>query len=88
MARPKKDNRPVTVRMEIELYDRLNQFVADSGQPKTVAIERALAKYIDDYYQKQQLIRAIPNEITAAAMEESRTHINDENARGHTDITD
>lgn len=42
MARPKKDNHPVTVRMEEELYNRLNDFCERSGQPKTVALERAL----------------------------------------------
>lgn len=53
MARPKKPNHPVTVRLEQELYDRLNDFCERSGQPKTVAIERALAMYIEDYYDKQ-----------------------------------
>lgn len=57
MARPQKPSHPVTVRMEQELYDRLNQFCADSGQPKTVAIERALSMYIDDYYRKQAIIK-------------------------------
>lgn len=58
MPRPQKPNHPVTVRMSQELYDRLSQFVADSGQPKTVAIERALEQYLDDYYAKQKIIEA------------------------------
>ena len=49
MARPKKPNHPVTVRLEQELYDRLNDFCERSGQPKTTAIERALVSYINDY---------------------------------------
>lgn len=49
MARPKKENHPVTVRMEKQLYDRLNDFCERYGQPKTVAIERAVKAYIDDY---------------------------------------
>ncbi|MCI5792440.1 MAG: ribbon-helix-helix domain-containing protein [Lachnospiraceae bacterium] len=56
MARPSKPNHPVTVRLEQALYERLNQFCEDSGQPKTVAVERALAMYIDDYYEKMKLI--------------------------------
>ena len=56
MARPKKPNHPVTVRLDQEIYDRLNKFVEDSGQPKTVALERALVMYMDDYYDKQRLI--------------------------------
>lgn len=53
MARPQKPHHPVTVRLEQALYEKLNQFCEDSGQPKTVAIERALAMYIEDYYDKQ-----------------------------------
>jgi len=49
MARPQKPSHPVTVRLEQELFDRLNAFCDQSGQPKTVAIERALKSYIDGY---------------------------------------
>lgn len=56
MARPKKQNHPIAVRLNQEIYDRLNRFVEDSGQSKTVALERALAMYMDDYYDKQRLI--------------------------------
>lgn len=49
MARPKKENHPISIRMDKTLYDRLNEFCEVSGQPKTVAIERALAAYIDSY---------------------------------------
>ncbi|MEC1775045.1 hypothetical protein [Bacillus mojavensis] len=40
--------------MERSVFDRLNQFCKDSGQPKTVAMERALTMYIDDYYKKMK----------------------------------
>ena len=56
MPRPKKEHHPVTIRLEKEVYERLNQFSEDSGQPKTVAVERALVMYIDDYYKNQQMI--------------------------------
>lgn len=49
MARPRKPSHPVTIRMEQEIFDRLNDFCERSGQPKTVAIERALKEYIDTY---------------------------------------
>ena len=54
MARPKK---PITVRIEQNIFDRLNQFCNDSGQSKTVAIERALQMYMDDYDKKQTIIK-------------------------------
>lgn len=56
MARPKKNNHPVTVRLEQGLYERLNDFCERSGQPKTVAIERALKEYIDDYDAKMEIL--------------------------------
>ena len=59
MARPKKDNVPVSLRMEKDLFERLNQFCEDSGQPKTVAMERALDMYMNDYYQKQEKLNNI-----------------------------
>lgn len=50
MARPKKENHPISIRMDKTIYDRLNEFCEVSGQPKTVAIERALMVYMQDYY--------------------------------------
>lgn len=52
MARPRKDNVPVSFRLERTVFDKLNQFCEDFGQAKTVAMERALGMYIDDYYMK------------------------------------
>ena len=49
MARPKKENHPISIRMDKAIYDRLNEFCEVSGQPKTVAIERAVMAYINDY---------------------------------------
>lgn len=54
MARAKKESHPVTIRMEQELFERLEQFCERSGQPKTVALERALKAYIDAYDEKEE----------------------------------
>ena len=53
MARQKKDSHPITIRMEQGLYDRLEKYCKQSGQPKTVALERALTSYIDTYDKKE-----------------------------------
>ena len=50
MARPKKENHPISIRMDKAIYDRLNEFCEVSGQPKTVAIERALVAYIGNNF--------------------------------------
>lgn len=61
MPRPKKDNHPVTIRISTSLLNRLNQFCEDSGQPKTTAMERALAAYMDSYYEDMKKLEEIKN---------------------------
>lgn len=56
MARQKKDNHPITIRMEKSIYDKLEAFSKETGQPKTVAIERALSIYIADYDNKKHIL--------------------------------
>ncbi len=49
MPREKKDNVPISIKMEKQIYERLTSFCNESGQPKTTAIERAVKLYIDTY---------------------------------------
>ena len=49
MPRQRKENQPLSIRMDRELYDKLVRFCEKSGQPKTTAIERAVAEYIEKY---------------------------------------
>lgn len=56
MAREKKENVPVSIRVEKQTYDRLMKFCEKSGQPKTVAIERAVNLYIDEYNKKMERV--------------------------------
>ena len=57
MARPKKNGTYLNVCIESSIYDRLTRFSEEAGQPKTVAVERALTAYLDDYDQKQEKLR-------------------------------
>ena len=52
MPKPKKDSHPLTLRMDKPTYDRLTVYCEDSGQSKTIAIERAINMYIDEYERK------------------------------------
>ena len=45
MARPRKENHPISIRMDKTIYNQLTEFCETSGQPKTVAIERAINEY-------------------------------------------
>lgn len=49
MPRTKKENVPISIKMEKQTYDRLVKYCQESGQPKTTAIERAVNLYIDTF---------------------------------------
>ena len=59
MARPKKDNKAISVRLATNVYDRLNDFCERSGQSKTTAIERAIEMYVDEYDSQQEQLKSI-----------------------------
>lgn len=62
MAKPKKNGKYLNVCIDSSIYERLNQFSEDAGQPKTVAVERALTAYLDDYAEKQRKLKEIDGE--------------------------
>ena len=45
--------------MKQKVYERLEALCEDAGQTKTVAVERALALYLEDYEEKQKLLREL-----------------------------
>ena len=57
MARPKKNGTYLNVCIETSIYERLNVLCAEAGQSKTVAVERALTEYLEDYNKKQKMLR-------------------------------
>lgn len=59
MARPKKNGTYLNVCIETSIYEQLNELCADAGQSKTVAVERALTDYMEDYKKKQQMLREL-----------------------------
>ena len=59
MPRQKKDGTYLNVCIETHIYNRLVEFCADAGQTKTVAVERALTLYLDEYAEKQRKLREL-----------------------------
>ena len=57
MARPRKESHPFSIKMEAETYERLRAYCEESGQSKTVAIERAVNMFIDNYELKMGPVR-------------------------------
>ena len=59
MSREKKDTKALNIKLATSISDRLEQYCEDSGQTKTVAVERALSAFIDDYYAQQKLLKKL-----------------------------
>ncbi len=59
MARPKKNGTYLNVCIETPIYERLEKFCEDAGQTKTVAVERALTAYLDDYAEMQKKLKEL-----------------------------
>jgi predicted transcriptional regulator len=59
MARQREDGTYLNVRIETAIYNRLEALCEDAGQTKTVAVERALTEYLDNYERKQQMLKEL-----------------------------
>ena len=59
MARPKKNGTYLNVCIETPIYERLEKFCEDAGQTKTIAVERALTAYLDDYAEMQKKLKEL-----------------------------
>ena len=59
MARPKKNGTYLNVCIETPIYERLEAMCEDAGQSKTVAVERALTLYLDEYEEKQRILKEL-----------------------------
>lgn len=54
MPRQKKDAKILNIRLDREIYEKLEKFCEESGQSKTVAVERFLKKCLDGYFEKPE----------------------------------
>lgn len=59
MAKPKKNGTYLNVCIDTAVYERLSYYCEESGQPKTVAVERALTFYLNDYDEKQKRLKRL-----------------------------
>lgn len=48
MGRPSKDGKALNLKISIEVAERLESYVAETGVTKTGAIERILKNYFDE----------------------------------------
>ena len=59
MARPKKNGTYLNVCIETPIYERVENFCKDAGHTKTVAVERALISYFDEYEEMKKKLKEL-----------------------------
>lgn len=59
MPRPKKDSKVLNIKLSVPVYDKLEEFCDESGQTKTLAVERFLNKCLNEYFSKPESERKI-----------------------------
>ena len=59
MARPKKNGKYLNVCIQEDIYQRLEAFCLTAGQTKTIAVERALLQYFENYGAIQAKIKEL-----------------------------
>ena len=52
MAREKKDAKILNIKLATPVYDQLDRFCEESGLSKTIATEKILAQFFDEYFEK------------------------------------
>ncbi len=59
MGRPMKNGTYLNICIETPIYERLEALCEDAGQTKTIAVERALTAYLNDYEEKQKMLKSL-----------------------------
>ena len=59
MAKKLKESHPFSIRMDKAIFERLSEFCEKAGQSKTVAIERAVSKYVDEYEEQMKKLKCL-----------------------------
>lgn len=54
MSRTKKDAKILNVKLDRIVHEQLELFCEESGMTKTIATEKILAHFFDDYFQKPE----------------------------------
>ena len=54
MSRTKKDAKILNIKLDREIHEQLVQFCNESGMTKTIAVEKILQHYFEDYFQRPE----------------------------------
>lgn len=59
MPRPKKDAKILNIKLAMEISNQLEQFCEESGMSKTVATEKILSRFLEEYFQRPEKERIV-----------------------------
>ena len=59
MSREKKDAKLLNIKLASDIHDQLEQFCEESGMTKTMATEKILSRFFDDYFKRPEAERRI-----------------------------
>ena len=59
MPRAKKDAKILNIKLSTPISEKLDKFCEESGQSKTVAVERFLNKALDEYFARPEETRKL-----------------------------
>ena len=61
MPRTKKAAKILNIKLALPINEKLEHFCKESGQSKTVAVERFLSRCLDEYFGRPEEERRPPN---------------------------
>ena len=59
MAQPKKDAKVLNIKLAMPVNDLLEKFCSETGMSKTVAVEKILGSYFEDYFNRPEAERKL-----------------------------
>lgn len=59
MSREKKDAKLLNIKLDRIIHEQLEQFCDESGMTKTMATEKILAQFFDEYFHRPEEERRI-----------------------------
>ncbi len=54
MPRQKKDAKMFSIKMDTNIYNKLEQFTTETGMNKTFVVEKVLGMFFDEYFKKSK----------------------------------
>lgn len=54
MPREKKESKKFNINLALQTYEKLENFCKDTGLTKTMATERILDRFFDEYFKKEK----------------------------------